>query len=72
MKNDDVEFVEDKTFLSPLPDNKIPEKSIEGWIYKKIPGNIAVKRYILSCLILFIFILAGVFFLLARSNSVGL
>lgn len=69
--NNEVEFTEDKTFLSPLPDNKIPEKSIEGWIYKKIPGNIAVKRYILLCFILFIFIVAGVLFLLAHSNNAG-
>jgi hypothetical protein len=69
--SDNVEFIEDKTFLKPLPETKIPEKSIEGWFYKKIPGNIAIKRFVLVCTILLLFILSIIFFLLARSNSIG-
>jgi len=67
MKND-VEFVEDRTFLKPLPEEKIPEKSIEGWFYKKFPGNIALKRFMLTCLIILLFILSGIFFLLSRPD----
>lgn len=73
--DNEIEFLEtkeEKSFLQPLPDTKIPKKSIEGWIYEKIPGNIATKRYILICLILFIFILSAVFLLLAHSNSSGI
>lgn len=69
MKND-VEFVEDKTFLSALPEEKIPENSIEGWFYKKFPGSIAVKRFILLCIVIILFIVSGIFFLLSRPDTV--
>ncbi len=69
MEND-FEFVEDKTFLSPLPEEKIPQKSIEGWFYKKFPGNIAFKRFVLVCLVIILFFFSIIFFLLSRSNSI--
>jgi hypothetical protein len=65
MKND-VEFVEDKTFLTPLPNETIPEKSLEGWFYKRFPGSVALKRFI--CLVVILFILSAIFFLLSRST----
>lgn len=69
---DEIEFIEEKIDFSSPTDNKIYENSLEGWVYKKIPGSIAVKRYILLCLILFIFIVAGVIFLLAHSNNINI
>ncbi len=68
----DVEFVEDKTFLTALPEEKIPEKSIEGWFYKKFPGSIALKRLILICIVVILFLISGIFFLLSRSNSLDI
>ena len=68
-QNNGIQFVEDKTYLKALPQENIPEKSIEGWIYKKIPGSIAVKRFILVILIIVLFILSAIFFLLSRSNT---
>ncbi len=69
LEQDNVQFQEDRTYLSPLPQENIPEKSIEGWIYKKVPGSIAVKRFALVILIIILFILSAIFFLLARSNQ---
>ena len=70
LMKDDVEFIEDKTFLTALPEDKIPENSIEGWFYKKFPGSIAAKRFILLCIVIILFVLSGIFFLLSRSNSI--
>ena len=66
----DVEFVEDKTYLAPLPYEPIPENSIEGWFYKKFPGNIALKRFMLVCLVIILFLISAIFLLLSRSNSI--
>lgn len=68
----DIEFVEDKTFLTALPEEKIPEKSIEGWFYKRFPGSIALKRLILICIVMVLFIISGIFFLLSRSNTLDM
>lgn len=67
---EEVEFMEDKTFLSTLPDTKIPEKSIEGWFYKHVPGSIQVKKYILLCIVIVLFAISAVFFLLSHRVSV--
>jgi hypothetical protein len=63
-----VEFQEDKTFLSPLPEENIPEKSIEGWFYKKFPGSIALKRLMLIIFVVILFIISGILFLLSQFN----
>lgn len=68
--SNDFEFVEDKTFLTALPEEKIPEKSIEGWFYKKFPGSIAIKRLILLLLVVVLFAASAFFFLLSRPDPV--
>jgi hypothetical protein len=68
--SNDIEFVEDKTFLSALPEEKIPEKSIEGWFYKSFPGSVALKRFILLLLVIVLFIASAIFFLLSRPDPV--
>lgn len=66
--SNDIEFVEDKTFLKPLPNETIPEKSIEGWFYKKFPGSIPLKKFILLIIVIILFSLSAIFFLLSRPD----
>jgi hypothetical protein len=68
--NEDVEFIEDKTYLTALPDTKIPEKSIEGWFYKHLPGSIGIKKLILLCVIIILFALSIILLLMSRTTSV--
>ncbi len=51
-----VEFSEDK-FISKKSnqEKQLPEKGIEGWLYKKIPGSPLVKKIVLIVLILLLF-----------------
>lgn len=66
----DVEFIEDKIYLSKLaPKEKIPQKGLEGWLYKKIPGKFLVKRTILIFFIFLLFVLSFVFFILGIYNQ---
>ena len=69
---EDIEFIEDKTFLTALPDETIPEKSIEGWFYKMIPASIGVKKLILVCVIILLFAASIFFLLLSRANSIDI
>jgi hypothetical protein len=72
MSSDQIEFVEDKTYLQPLPEEHIPEKSIEGWFYKKFPGSIALKRFILTMIVIVLFAISAILFLLSRSNTLDI
>lgn len=67
---EDVEFMEDKTYLTALPETKIPEKSIEGWFYKHVPGSIALKKFLLICIIILLFSASIIIFLMSRTTSV--
>lgn len=68
--NTDIEFVEDKTFLTALPETKIPEKSIEGWFYKHVPGSIGVKKLLLLVIIALLFGVSVILFLMSCTTSV--
>lgn len=68
--DNEVEFVEDRTFLKPLPETKIPKNSIEGWFYEHVPGTIGIKKLILLCIIALLFGASIVLFLLSRPTSV--
>ncbi len=67
---EDVEFIEDKTYLSALPNETIPEKSIEGWFYKHLPGTVGVKKLILICIIFLLFGASVILFLMSRRTAV--
>ena len=65
----DVEFIEDKKYFSKLePKEKVPEAGFEGWFYKKIPGKYYTKKVVLVAIIIFLFVLSGVFFMLGKFN----
>ena len=63
--NEDVEFVEDRTYLTALPETKIPEKSLEGWFYKHVPGSIGLKKLLLLCIIILLFGASIILFLMS-------
>jgi hypothetical protein len=68
--NEDVEFVEDRTYLTALPETKIPEKSLEGWFYRHVPGSIGLKKFLLLCIIILLFGASIILFLMSRETSV--
>ncbi len=69
MEGNKLQFVEDKISRTPLREVKIPEKSIEGWFYKHIPGNVGLKKFILSGIIILLFIASAILFIMSLTNS---
>jgi len=63
-----VEFDEDKSYRSIPRQVPIPEKGIEGWIYRKFPGKYSFKKNLLIIIVLVIFFLAFIFFVLGFKN----
>ena len=65
-----IEFDEDKTLSKKsIQEDQLPQKGIEGWIYKKIPGSYLVKKIILISFILILFIVSILFIVLAGTEE---
>ncbi len=65
----DVEFLEDETVYSRIQRTKpLPEKGLEAWVYRKLPGKYNYKRNILISIIIIIFSISFIFFILGIQN----
>ena len=65
----EIQFNEDEAYESKLRRQKpIPDKGIEGFIYKKIPGKYTYKKAGLILAIILVFVIAFIFFTLGLQN----
>lgn len=65
-----IQFTED-TFVSKnkRQDSQIPQKGIEGWLYKKIPGSPIIKKIILLVFILLLFLVSVGIFIVTKTGQ---
>ena len=65
-----IEFDEEKSYLHSLPpEHTLPNKGIEGLMYKLIPGSVTFKRTVLIVFIILLFIISLLFAGLGRYNT---
>lgn len=64
-----IEFEEDKAYYSRIKRrDEVPDKGLEGYVYKKLPGKYSYKKAMLIIFILLLFIGSFVFFILGLYN----
>jgi hypothetical protein len=64
-----IDFYEDEAIESRIQRRKpLPEKGLEAWIYKKIPGKYNYKKNILILIIVIIFSISFIFLILGLQN----
>jgi hypothetical protein len=69
MSDKNIQFEEDKAYVYRTERSKpIPEKGMEGWFYKKLPGKYSYKKNMLILIILGILFISFIFFILGIQN----
>ncbi len=65
-----IQFTDDTYSKKSTRQTRIPDKGIEGWLYKKIPGSPIIKKLILFLLVIILFAISIIMVLVTRKEEV--
>lgn len=64
-----IQFTDDTYSKKSTRQTRVPDKGIEGWIYKKIPGSPIIKKIVIFLLIIILFAISIIVVLITRKEE---